>query len=155
MQINLIAIGNRMPAWVNAGFVDYAARLPPEYRLKLIEIPAQKRLKNTNIPKILELEGEQLLAAVPKDDLIIALERTGKPIDTLKLAENLRKWNTEYHSISLLIGGPEGIAQRCLDKANEIWSLSKLTFPHSLVRVIVAEQIYRSWSILKNHPYHR
>jgi 23S rRNA (pseudouridine1915-N3)-methyltransferase len=155
MQITIIAIGQRMPEWVEQGYKDYARRLPSEYRLQLIEIPAQKRPKNSNIEKILNEEGKQLLAAVPKNHYLIGLDRTGKSIDTIHLANQLQKWNTVQHNVCFLIGGPEGITAECLKQCHEIWSLSKLTFPHALVRVILAEQLYRSWAVIKNHPYHR
>lgn len=155
MNINLIAVGKNMPQWVEVGFQEYAKRLPADYNLSLIEIPLIKRSKTTNIEQIKTREGEQLLNAIPKGSHIIALDEHGKLWDTTKLAERLQYWRENYREVSFLIGGPDGLAQTCLDKANAIWSLSPLTLPHLLVRVIIAEQLYRAWSILTKHPYHR
>jgi len=155
MNINLIAIGNKMPHWVNEGYQEFSKRLPNEFKLNLVEILALKRTKNTNINQIIEQEGKALLAAVPKNNRIIVLDIEGKSWSTEKLAENLQQWREESRDISLLIGGPEGLSDECLKKAEIKWSLSDLTFPHPLVRVIVAEQLYRAWTILTNHPYHR
>ncbi len=153
MYIKLIAIGNKMPTWVTIGFAEYAKRLPPDYHLDLIEIPAEKRTKNRNVEQILQEEGKKLLAAAEQP--IIVLDRQGKALTTLQLAKHLQNWRDLSQNISLLIGGPEGLSPECLQKANQTWSLSALTFPHPLVRIILAEQIYRAWSIISHHPYHR
>ncbi len=155
MQINLITIGKRMPSWIEEGFQTYAKRMPHQCSLKLIEIEMQKRHKNSDISQIIEQEGKQLLAATTVKDYLIALDADGKQFDTTQLADQMQAWLNEGSNISLLIGGPDGLSKECLEKAKMIWSLSKLTFPHPLVRVIVAEQIYRAWSILSHHPYHR
>lgn len=144
-----------MPNWVTRGYQEYAKRLPRDYQLNLIEIEAQKRVKSADINKIIATESQQLFAAIPKDNHIIALDRHGISIDTRMLAQNLQNWHDQRQNISLLIGGPEGITSDYLDKSNQIWSLSALTLPHPLVRIIIAEQIYRAWSILQGHPYHR
>lgn len=153
MHIKLIAIGNKMPTWVTTGFAEYAKRLPPDYHLDLIEIPAEKRTKNRNVEQILQEEGKKLLAAAEQP--IIILDRQGKALTTIQLAKQLQNWRDLGQNISLLIGGPEGLSSECLQKANQTWSLSALTFPHPLVRIILAEQIYRAWSIISHHPYHR
>ncbi|HNB01739.1 MAG TPA: 23S rRNA (pseudouridine(1915)-N(3))-methyltransferase RlmH [Nitrosomonas sp.] len=153
MNIKLIAIGNKMPAWVNSGFNEYAKRLPPDYRLQLIEIPALKRTKNTVAEQVMKAETEKLLAA--STNPIIALDRQGKIVSTEKLAEQLQSWHDHHQSPSLLVGGPEGLSAAGQKLADDTWSLSALTFPHPLVRIILAEQIYRAWSILSHHPYHR
>lgn len=155
MKVNLIAIGTKMPRWVNEGFESYAKRLPPEFQLNLIEIAAGKRLKSTNLNQLIEQESNQLLKAAPRNDLIIALDRKGDSLDTQSLTNQLVHWQNEKQSISMLIGGPEGLSRACLQRATHIWSLSQLTLPHPLVRVLVAEQIYRAWSIITHHPYHR
>ncbi len=155
MQINLIAIGTKMPAWVQAGFEEYQKRLPREYQLNLIEIAASQRTKNSNIKNIIDDESKQLLSKVPKNNKIIALEVTGKQWNTTELAQHLQTWHDESTDISLLIGGPDGLSDVCLQAADLKWSLSHLTFPHPLVRIIVVEQMYRAWSIIANHPYHR
>lgn len=153
MVITIIAVGKRMPGWVEEGFKEYAKRMPGDYKINLIEI-VPKRL-GKNIEGILEREGEQMLAAIPKDNLVVALDVLGEQWDTSQLATELRKWHDQDQDISLLIGGPDGLAQSCLRKAQIKWSLSKLTFPHTLIRVMLAEQLYRAYTITANHPYHR
>ncbi len=142
-----------MPAWVNEGFKEYQKRLPQDYQIQLIEIPSEKRTKNSVVEKILFHEGEKLLSA--SSPPIIALDRQGETLTTEKLAKHLSSWHDDQQSPSLLIGGPEGLSSHCLNHADKIWSLSAMTFPHPLARIILTEQIYRAWSILINHPYHR
>lgn len=155
MQIQLITIGNRMPAWVQQGYDEYAKRLPRECELVLKEIAPGKRAKNSDIARIIKDEGERLLKAIPNDTRIVTLDIPGKAWTTPDLAEALQRWLNSGQNIALLIGGPEGLSETVKQRADESWSLSKLTLPHPLVRVIVAEQLYRAWSILHNHPYHR
>jgi 23S rRNA (pseudouridine1915-N3)-methyltransferase len=155
VQIHLIAIGDRMPAWVEAGYGEYAKRLPRECRLALHEIPARKRTASGDIARIVEEEGERLLAAVPKGARIVALDRGGRPLDTQQLAARLRAQMGSGEDLALLIGGPEGLSKACLTRATESWSLSPLTLAHPVVRVVLAEQLYRAWSIITNKPYHR
>lgn len=155
MKIHLIAVGKQMPSWIETGFQEYAKRLPPECQLRLLAVNAGKRTKNADIPKLMQQEGELMLAAIPKGNKIIALEVGGQHWDTPKLAENLTQWLGSGQDISLLVGGPDGLAPTCIAAAHSKWSLSLLTLPHPLVRVIIAEQLYRAWSILKGHPYHR
>lgn len=141
-----------MPAWVSAGFDDYAGRLPPECRLLLKEISLGS---GRDTRKAVQEEGEKMLAAVPAGANLIALDVRGRGLSTEELAKQLNLWLQEGRDQALLIGGPEGLAPACLDRASLKWSLSPLTLPHGMVRVVVAEQLYRAWSILKNHPYHR
>jgi 23S rRNA (pseudouridine1915-N3)-methyltransferase len=155
VNISLIAIGKHMPAWVQAGYEEYVQRLSSDVRLQLIEIEAGRRGKNADLKRILQEEGERMLAAIPKGCRIVALEVQGKQWDTPALARQLQQWQLDGRDISLLIGGPEGLAPACSAKAEQKWSLSSLTLPHPLVRVVVAEQLYRAWSILHHHPYHR
>ncbi|RQW84778.1 MAG: 23S rRNA (pseudouridine(1915)-N(3))-methyltransferase RlmH [Methylococcus sp.] len=155
MQIQLIAVGNRMPSWVTAGYQDYAKRLPRECELVLREISPGKRGKNADIARIREDEGERVLSALGRDDRVIALEVGGKAWSTVDLAEQLASWQRHGQRVSLLVGGPEGLSEACRQRASQQWSLSPLTLPHPLVRVILAEQIYRAWSLLNRHPYHR
>ena len=155
MQIHLIAVGNRMPEWVTQGYEEFARRMPPECRLNLIEIPAAKRTKAADIKRLLAQEGERMLEALPKNVLVVALDVTGCRWDTEELAQQLDAWMYEGRDIALLLGGPEGLAPACRKQAERSWSLSPLTFPHPLVRIIVAEQLYRATTILKHHPYHK
>ena len=155
MRIHLIAAGTRMPAWVSAGFDDYAGRMPPECRLLLKEIALGSSRSGGDTKKAMLEEGEKMLAAVPEGANLIALDVRGKTLATEELAKQLNQWLQEGRDQVLLIGGPDGLAPDCLARATYRWSLSPLTLPHGLVRVVVAEQLYRAWSILKNHPYHR
>jgi len=155
MRINLITIGKRMPNWINEGYQEYAKRLPHDYRLELIELELNKRGKNADLKRIIEREGEQMLQAIPAGDYVMALDVLGKQWQTPRLANFLQQKHEMSQNLSLLIGGPEGLAPACLARADLKWSLSELTFPHPLVRVIIAEQLYRAWSIIQKHPYHR
>jgi 23S rRNA (pseudouridine1915-N3)-methyltransferase len=155
MRIQVIAVGSKMPAWVEQGYQQYARRFPTDMPLQLIEIPAGKRGKNADIKRILQKEGELTLAAIPKGNRIVTLEVTGKPWDTPQLAQNMQKWQMDGRDVSLLIGGPEGLADDCIQISEQKWSLSALTLPHPLVRIVIAESLYRAWSVNNNHPYHR
>lgn len=155
MKIRLIAIGTKMPGWVEEGYAEYAKRINGDITLELIEIPAGKRGKNADIARITDKEGEAMLAAIPAGDRVVALDVLGKSFATEQLSQTLAGWLPEGRHISLLIGGPEGLAPAALARAHEKWSLSRLTLPHPLVRVLLAEQLYRAWSLLKGHPYHR
>ena len=155
MQISLIAVGQKMPAWVNQGYEEYARRMPPECPLQLIEIPLTRRSKASDISRLMDREGEQMLAAIKKDSLVVAMEVTGKPWSTPQLADHITGWMQSGRNIALLVGGPEGLATACQKRADLKWSLSCLTLPHPLVRIVIAEQLYRALSILKHHPYHK
>jgi 23S rRNA (pseudouridine1915-N3)-methyltransferase len=155
MQIHLIAVGERMPSWVSEGFREYAERLPPHFRLVLREIPAGRRTKGADLVRIAREEGERLLAAVPKGSRIVALDREGREFGTEALADELGSQLSRGADLALLVGGPEGLSPDCLAHCQARWSLSRLTLAHPLVRVVVAEQIYRAYSILNHLPYHR
>jgi 23S rRNA (pseudouridine1915-N3)-methyltransferase len=155
MQIDLITVGQKMPAWITTGFDEYAKRLPPTYRLNLITIPLRKRTKNADINRLQQQESEQILMTITEQTHVIALDERGEPWNTHQLANYLSQWQQRYSKIALLIGGPEGLTNQCRQRAQQQWSLSPLTLPHPLVRIIVAEQLYRAWSILNHHPYHR
>ena len=155
MKVHLLAVGERPPAWVRAGFDEYAKRLPPQMALSLREIRAGRRAKGTDLRRLVREEGERLLAAVPKGAYLVALDRTGRELATEELATELRAQMRRGGDLVLLIGGPEGLSQECCARAQARWSLSRLTLAHPLVRVVVAEQIYRAWSIINEHPYHR
>ncbi len=155
MKIHFITIGTKMPSWVEQGYKEYAQRLTGECQLKAVEIQMEKRGKNPDINRLKQKEGEKILAAIPKGALVVALEVTGKHWTTEELATNLESWMHGGRDVALIVGGPDGLSQECLQRADVKWSLSKLTFPHPLVRVVVAEQIYRAYTVTKNHPYHR
>ena len=155
MNIHLICAGSRMPRWVQDGYADYERRLPPECGLNLVEIPLGRRGKGMDKVRAVREEGERMLRAIPRDSRVLALDVGGRAWSTEQLAEQLAGWLGEGRDLCLLVGGPDGLAEQCLQRAQQRWSLSLLTLPHSLVRVVVAEQIYRAWSILRRHPYHR
>jgi 23S rRNA (pseudouridine1915-N3)-methyltransferase len=155
MRISLIAVGTRMPNWVTDGYEEYAKRMPPEYALQLVEIPAGKRSKGADLARIMQQEGEQTLAAIPKGVRVVAMDVKGRGWSTEQLAEQMDAWRHDGRDVALLVGGPEGLAPACLERAEQRWSLSNMTLPHPIVRIVIAEQVYRAWSILSNHPYHR
>lgn len=155
MKLQLIAVGTKMPDWVTTGFQEYVRRFPRDMPLTLTEVAAGKRGKNADIKRILQQEGEKMMAAVPKGNRIVTLEVLGRPWTTEQLATNMNNWQSDGRNISLLVGGPEGLAPECIAASEQKWSLSPLTLPHPMVRVILAESLYRAWSINNNHPYHR
>jgi len=155
VRIRLLTITHKSPAWIQTGYQEYVKRLPSSCTLELIEIPAEKRTINADIKRITFREGEKMLAAIKPNHHVIALDVKGKLWSTEQLAEQLSQWQQAGRDIDLLVGGPEGLAPICLAIAKEKWSLSPLTFPHILVRLIIAEQLYRASTILTNHPYHR
>jgi len=155
MQINLISVGNRMPNWVQQGYDEYAKRMPRECALILKEITPGHRGKKSDVGKIIKGEGERMIKAVSARTTVVTLDISGKPWTTPELSIAMKRWLESGQNIALMVGGPEGLADSVRDLATESWSLSRLTFPHPLVRVVVAEQLYRAWSLLNNHPYHR
>jgi len=155
MRIFLIAIGNRMPSWVVEAYEEYSKRMPKEYKLELIEVNAIRRTKNVDTKSIIKKEGAALLSAIPKNCLVVLLDGKGQQWSTAELAQNLDKWSNTGQNIALLVGGPDGHDDKCKQLASLSWSLSRLTFPHSFVRILIAEQLYRASCILKNHPYHK
>ena len=155
MRIHLIAVGTRMPSWVVEGYQEYAKRLPRECRLQLTEVPLSKRHKSLTAAQAKQQEGQALLAALPKDCTVIALDVGGKGWGTEDLARRLSDWLGSGRDVALLVGGPDGLSPSCLERADQRWSLSALTYPHSLVRIVLAEQLYRAWTLNTGHPYHR
>jgi len=155
MRIHLLAVGTRMPSWVEQGYLEFSKRLPRECFLKLHEIPLSKRGKSRSSGQALREEGQALLKAIPDDCHVVALDVQGKPWSTHELAANLQAWMGGGRDLALLVGGPDGLSSECLQRADQRWSLSALTFPHALVRVIIAEQLYRAWTVNTGHPYHR
>jgi 23S rRNA (pseudouridine1915-N3)-methyltransferase len=154
LHIHVIAVGTRMPAWINDGYREYADRLRST-ALRLREVEAARRTEGADVARVLADEGKRVLAAVPKNARVIALDRLGRAVSTQQIAVAMRGWRQEGRDVAFLIGGPEGLADECLAAAAERWSLSALTLPHPLVRVVLAEQLYRAWSILEGLPYHR
>ncbi len=153
--MRLVAAGTRMPGWVNDGFAEYAGRFAPGLRLELTEIAVPRRGRNADVARLRAEEGRRMLAAVDQRAYVVALEVTGKALNTERLAAWLARRLAEGRDVAFLVGGPDGLDPECLGRADFSWSLSPLTFPHGLVRVMVAEQLYRAHSLLKGHPYHR
>jgi 23S rRNA (pseudouridine1915-N3)-methyltransferase len=154
VQLRLVAVGTRMPGWVDEGFREYAGRLPRECRLQLREVALGRRSKGTAPAGAVAAEGRRLLAAT-EGCLRVCLDVRGTAVDTVGLSRRLAGWLQDGQDVALLIGGPDGLARECLEAAHWRWSLSPLTLPHGLVRVLVVEQIYRAWTVLAGHPYHR
>lgn len=155
MNVVLVAVGDRMPAWVQSGFDEYAKRLPRELRLSVRQIKAGPRTKGADLARLVREEGERVWAAVPKGAYVVALDREGQELDTQGISVALKAQMARGSDIAFLIGGPEGLSAECLARAHARWSLSRLTLAHPVVRVVFAEQLYRAWSILNNLPYHR
>ena len=155
MRLKVVAVGTRLPDWQQQGFREYARRLPRELRIELVEIAAAARAKSTPAARAVDKESERMLSALGANDYVVALERGGIQYDTESLAGLLETWLGQGRDVALLIGGAGGLSEACRQRSDLHWSLSELTFPHGMVRMMVAEQLYRAWSILRNHPYHR
>lgn len=155
MRIHLLAVGKRMPGWVETGVAEYARRMPRECALKVTGLAPARRHKGQTVAQARAEEAERLLAAVPDGALIVALDEGGREFASADLARRLRGWMHDGQDVALLVGGPDGLDPNCLERAHLTWSLSRLTLPHALVRVVLAEQLYRATTILSGHPYHR
>ena len=152
MKIKIISIGNKMPAWINEAFDSYMSKLDRDFTIQLIEIKPQKKFDSIEQKKL--SEAEKILSHVDKEFLIV-LDEKGLQFSSQELAQKLKHWSEHFKHITFVIGGADGIHEDILHKANLTWSLSKSTFPHAFVRVLITEQLYRAHSILENHPYHR
>jgi len=155
MRLKLICVGQKMPEWVSRGFNDYARRMPPELPIELTEIAVAHRGKNPDVSRLMRREGDAILSALGDKDRVLALEVGGRSWSTEKLAGQLASWQQGGQDICFLVGGPDGLDQVCRQRAEQLWSLSDLTLPHPLVRILLAEQLYRAWTVTRNHPYHR
>jgi 23S rRNA (pseudouridine1915-N3)-methyltransferase len=155
MKCRLLAAGTRLPDWVNAGFREYQKRLRSPLILELIEIPIAARRAGENPQRAVNREGEDMLAALGRDDYVVALEVRAKSMTSEEVSTWVGGRLREARPLALLIGGPDGLSAACRARADESWSLSPLTLPHGLVRVVLAEQLYRAMSLMAGHPYHR
>ncbi len=153
MRLFIVAVGHRMPAWVEAGFNEYAGRMPREMRVELIALKPAPRSGGAR--RAIETEGERIVAALPGNCARIALDEHGAAVTTKELARRLASWRQNGRNIAFLIGGADGLAESVKKFSDAVWSLSPMTLPHGLARVVLAEQLYRASSILHNHPYHR
>jgi len=155
MKIRVLAVGPKMPAWVNEGAGDYLKRLPRELPLEFVTLALGSRGKNQPSEKAIAQEGDAMLAAIRDSDHVVALDLHGHAWSTEQLSGQLQRWREQAKDVAILIGGPDGLDARALARSDQRWSLSNLTLPHPLVRVLLAEQVYRAWSISQNHPYHK
>ncbi|MDX1569418.1 MAG: 23S rRNA (pseudouridine(1915)-N(3))-methyltransferase RlmH [Xanthomonadales bacterium] len=155
MKIRLLAVGQKMPKWVTAGVTEYTRRLPAHLGLDVVELAPGRRSRNQPPDHAIAAERDALMKSLKPDDTVVALDRAGELWSTEKLASRLRGWMGSGRNVALLVGGPDGLHADCLTRANMSWSLGRITLPHPLVRIILAEQIYRAWTILEGHPYHR
>jgi 23S rRNA (pseudouridine1915-N3)-methyltransferase len=155
MRARLIAVGERMPAWVADGFAEYEKRLSHELPLDLVEVKLGARGKGRDSARAIAEEGAAVRAALPKDAHIVALDNRGSAWSSEQLSAELKRWRMEGRDLALLIGGPDGHAPEVFALAHQRWSLGPLTLPHMLVRLVVAEQLYRAATMLAGHPYHR
>ncbi|TMS57608.1 23S rRNA (pseudouridine(1915)-N(3))-methyltransferase RlmH [Imbroritus primus] len=155
MQLLIVAVGHKMPTWIEQGFDEYAKRMPPELRIVLKEIRPEQRSSSRTAATVMQLEAARIEAALPKQCRIIALDERGKDWSTMQLADALTGWQREGGDVALLIGGADGLDPALKQRADMLLRVSSLTLPHGMVRVLLAEQLYRAWSITRNHPYHR
>ena len=154
MRLLVVAVGQRVPDWAQAAWDDYAKRFPPEMRLELKAVKTEPRASKT-LPALLAAERERIEAAIPKGARVVALDERGTALTTVALAAKLKDWQLENDVVALVIGGPDGLDPAFRQAAHERIRLSDLTLPHAMVRVLLAEQLYRAWSINAGHPYHR
>ena len=154
MKLWVLAVGQRMPAWADAAWQDFCKRFPPELRLELKEIKAQSRTGHS-AESCMAAEATRLEAALPKGCRVVVLDEHGQRLSTVVMASRLEAWRTEGREVALIIGGPDGLDARIKSLADETWRLSDLTLPHAFVRVMLAEALYRAWTVTIGHPYHR
>ena len=155
-EIRIICLGTKMPQWVNQAVDTYSSRIPTtHFSLTVTEIPLLKRTRSSNIKNIIEKESQKVLDSIPQHFFHISLDRTGKSLSSRELSRQMSKWRDDALPVAISIGGPEGFPASHMQKCNQLWSLSELTMAHPVVRVVLAEQLYRGWSMMTGHPYHR
>ncbi len=155
LRVDLVAVGTRPPSWVQQGVDQYVSRLQRQCRFTTIEIRTANRKRTQPVAHYQEQESKAILAAIESGAKVVAMDRSGKNWSTEQVAKNISDWSQFTNHLQFIIGGPDGLAKRCISASDEIWSLSNLTFPHFLVRVMLAEQIYRAMMLNANHPYHK
>lgn len=155
MHIRLIAVGDRQPSWVDQACDAYIGRFPREWRFRFDRIATAKRTKNAKSKSAIEAEGRQILAKTNADEQVVLLDQRGKQMTSQALAKRLSDWQSDGRNLCFVIGGPDGVSSTCRQRANFVWSLSNLTLPHGLARVLFVEQLYRAWTLQAGHPYHR
>ena len=155
MQLIIAAVGHKMPAWIEAGFQEYAKRMPPECKLVLKEIKPIDRASNKNAEAVMAQERTRIEAVLPKAGRMIALDERGQDLTTMQMSQLLTQWQQQGGDVTFVIGGADGLDAELKKNADMLIRISSLTLPHGMVRVLLAEQLYRAWSITQNHPYHR
>ncbi len=155
MHFRLLAVGDRQPSWVDDAFGIYAARFPREWKFRLDVIATARRNKNEKSLQAMAAEGEQILAKLNRKEQVVLLDERGKELTSRALAARLTDWQTDSRDLCFIIGGPDGVSDAIRQRADFTWSLSQLTLPHGMARVLLAEQLYRAWSLQAGHPYHR
>jgi 23S rRNA (pseudouridine1915-N3)-methyltransferase len=155
MKLLVIAVGTRMPEWVQTAWHDFAQRMPRDCALELHEIKADARTQGRTVSQMMQAEAQRIEAAIPAQAFRVVLDEHGQDLTTMTLAHHLKAWQASGSDIALIIGGPDGLDPALKQTARQTLRLSSLTLPHAMVRVLLAEQIYRAWSILSGHPYHR
>ncbi|MDR5771100.1 MULTISPECIES: 23S rRNA (pseudouridine(1915)-N(3))-methyltransferase RlmH [unclassified Caballeronia] len=155
MKLVILAVGHKMPDWITNGFDEYAKRMPPELRIELKEIKPEQRSSGRNAESVMTAEKQRIEAALPKNARVIALDERGRDWTTMQLANTLPAWQQDGRDVAFVIGGADGLAPEVKARAELMLRISSLTLPHGMVRVLLAEQLYRAWSITQNHPYHR
>lgn len=155
MHIRLLAVGDRQPSWVDEAFARYSERFPREWKFRLDTIATVRRNKNEKSGRATQAEGEQILGKLAPQEQVVLLDERGKQFKSRSLAEKLGDWQGEGRDLCFVIGGPDGVSDACRQRADVTWSLSQLTLPHGLARVVVVEALYRAWSLRSGHPYHR
>lgn len=155
MKLHIIAVGQKMPNWISAGFDEYAKRMPKETAINLIELKSEKRATGKTSDQIKIAEHDRIIAAIPHDSTLWVLDERGEQLTTLALATHLREWQSAGRDTCFVIGGADGLHEGVKRRAIKLFSLSCLTLPHGMVRIILSEQLYRAWSVTQHHPYHR
>ncbi|MET0963370.1 MAG: 23S rRNA (pseudouridine(1915)-N(3))-methyltransferase RlmH [Noviherbaspirillum sp.] len=155
MQLVIAAVGHKMPGWIETGFAEYAKRMPPDCRLALREIKPVDRSGSRSAETVMAMEKSRIEAVIPKGSRIVALDEHGKDLTTMQLAKTLQQWQQGGTDVTFVIGGADGLDAQFKQQADMLLRVSSLTLPHGMVRVLLAEQLYRAWSITQNHPYHR
>ena len=155
MHIRLIAVGDKQPSWVDTAFQEYANRLPRQWKFRLDVVAAAKRSKSSDPSGAKKAEGSKVLASIPPGEFVVLLDERGKALSSRELADCLTEWQSGGADLCFLIGGPDGVSDECVARADYRWSLSRMTLPHGFARVMFGEQLYRAWTLTQGHPYHR
>ncbi len=155
MKLQLIAVGHKMPNWISEGYLEYAKRMPRDFTLTLTELKPDKRISARTPQQVMSEEADRILAAIPDGARVLALDERGANWTTMKLADSMKEWQIDGREAVFIIGGTDGLDPRIKQRADQLLQLSAMTMPHGMVRVLLAEQLYRAVSIINNHPYHR